>query len=355
MALKKIIAIILICVLVAVSATGLFFHPALAADETGEFSIQVSPSPLFVALNPGETKTVELKIRNNGLKSEDLKIYCRSFTLSDNSSEIRLDDQTPAYIDEMVSFSQENFTVKAGEWFTQRLIFKIPEEAGFSYSFAVVIDRQKDAEQTSGQTSLRGSVAVFALINVNRPDAQRRISIKHFSISQGIYEYLPAEFTITVQNTGNTIVQPYGNIYIESGSSDKPLAVLPVNETKAYILPATTRNLKTEWSAGFPYFKTVKTADNAEAKSQLVWDWKKLSDFRIGRYRAKLVAVYNDGSRDIPLTGEINFWVIPWKLLLFPLILLLLLIIGTVSIVKKGALIVKSLRKKTADTDGKTN
>ena len=35
------------------------------------------------------------------------------------------------------------------------------------------------------------------------------------------------------------------------------------------------------------------------------------------KYQAKLLLVYDDGKRDIPLEGTVEFWVVPWRLVLF--------------------------------------
>ena len=45
-------------------------------------------------------------------------------------------------------------------------------------------------------------------------------------------------------------------------------------------------------------------------------DWSQLSHLRIGRYTAKLVAVYSDGAHDVPIEGVVTFWVIPWRAIL---------------------------------------
>jgi hypothetical protein len=202
--------------------------------------------------------------------------------------------------------------VQAGQWFAEQITFNTPKEAGFSYSFALVISRQSTPKPTAGTRLIKGSVAVFSLANVDRPGATSNLKVMRFSSSKHLYEYLPATLEVRFKNTGNTIVQPYGNIFVQRGATAKtPLASLPVNETKGYILPGTERTVTADWNDGFAAYQTTKNS-GTESK-HLSLDWSKLSHFRIGRYTARLVAVYNDGQHDVPIEGTVTFWVVPWR------------------------------------------
>ena len=291
---------------------------AVAANGEGDFSLQVTPSPLVTNVKPGQTNEVEFKVRNAGSQAETLKIVPRSFRFNSSNQQLQLDDTTPPDIAQWIAFSEPTFTVQPGQWYTQKLKLSPPKDAGFSYSFALVISRKDAPEATEAGRLLKGSLALFTLVNVDRPGAVRKLEVAEFKSVKRVYEYLPAEFEVAVKNTGNTIIQPYGNIYIQRKASDKdPLNTLGVNDNRSYILPNTTRVLKTEWIKGFPVNQTVVNNDGSSSR-KLTWDWDgaKISDIRIGRYTAKLVGAYNDGLRDVPIVSEVSFWVIPWKLLI---------------------------------------
>jgi hypothetical protein len=314
------------------------------AETTGEFSLQVSPSPFVSTLKPGERTTLELKIRNTGIKTENLRIAPRTFTFDDKTQQLQIDDTKRPEVADWVTFSAPTFTIRTGETFTQRITIAPPKDAGFSYSFALVISRTATQEQSSG-TTLKGSVAVFSLFNVDRPGAKRQLEIANFSTKQPVYEYLPARLDVSLRNTGNTIVQPAGNVFIQRGSDDKtPLDTLPVNKNSGYILPGSTRTLEVQWENGFQVEKTVTNVDGS-TKNELTWNWSNLSNLRFGKYTAKLVAIYNDGQRDIPIMGEVSFWVIPWKMLLIVLVVILLLGFGIWSFVSKIVRLGKRIRR----------
>lgn len=297
----------------------------------GNFSLQVSPSPMVTTVKPGETKDLELKIRNASTSAEELKIEARSFRFDSITGEVKLNDTTPSEISEWINFSHPVFTIQPGEWFTQKVRLTLPEETGFSYSFAMLISRTSLPKTNSAGQLLNGSVAVFTLINVDRPGATRQLDLTSLTASQTIYEYLPATFNIKLKNTGNTIVQPYGNLFVNRGSdtTNTPAATLPVNSNQSYLLPGTERTLTATWSDGFPLYKT--TTDNiGKTSTSLSWNWENLQHFRFGRYTAKIVAVYNDGTRDVPIEREVTFWVIPWKAILATLTI----IIGTILLLR---------------------
>lgn len=309
-----------------------FSVTAIAAtkdEQASDFSLQVSPSPVVATIKPGEQDVIELKIRNAGSGKEKLKIEPRNFTFNSKTQQLKLDENIAKDVASFTKFSDETFEINPGESFTEKVTVSLPEQSGFSYSFALIISRQDNNQKTDEKGRLlNGSVAVFCLINVDKPGATKSIKIDSFEASQKVYEYLPAKFEVTFTNDGNTVMQPYGNIFIQRGNTDEqPISTLPVNNNNSYILPGTNRILSAEWSQGFPVNKKTVQSDGS-SKESLVWDWStaKISDIRFGQYTAKLVAVYNDGERDIPVVGEVTFWVIPWKIIL--LITIVMLFIG---------------------------
>jgi hypothetical protein len=306
---------------------------AHAASSDGSFSIDVSPSHLVSEVKPGTSTSIELRIRNAGLQAEHLKIETRAIANTTDSNKVNLSDSTPSELSSWITYADPTFTVQPGQWFTEKISINIPASAGFSYPFAVVISRVDEPQSTAAGRLIKGSVGVFALINVDKPGATRKLDIAEFKPSQSVYEFLPSDLTLVLRNSGNTIVQPYGNIFIQRGSnSSSPLAALQVNAENGYILPGTTRTFQAKWDQGFPAYKI--TSVGTTQKKELVWDWNNVSKLRIGRYTAKLVAVYSDGRRDIPVVSQVTFWVIPWRILLAGLVVLSLLLFGIWTVVR---------------------
>lgn len=346
---KWLIAASLLCT--AIVATFAATQLVRAQTPPGDFSLQVTPSPIVTTLKPGSATTLEMRIRNAGTGTENLKIEPRTFAVDKQTGEVKLDDTKAPDISPWISYSAPKFTIKPGEWFTQKVTISLPKDTGFSYSLALVISRTNNPTPEQGTRLIKGSLAVFTLINVDRPGAVRKLEVQDLSTSAGVYEYLPATIDINFRNVGNTIVQPYGNVFIQQGSGQQtPIATLPVNDKGGYILPDNERLLSTNWTGGFPYYQITKNADGTEKKTE-VWDWSQVSNFRIGMYTAKLIAVYNDGQRDIPIEREVTFWVFPWKIVLAALVVVIILGFGLWTIVRKIWRLVRRGKKKTEKTD----
>lgn len=338
---------ILFSIVAAAVVTAGFASVVSAAPAPSDFSLQVTPSPLFTVLKPGTKTTLELKVRNAGTGTEELRIDPRSFKINNQTGEVTVDDTRPSEIASWVSFSAQKFSVKPGEWYTQKVSIALPKNTGFSYSLVLIISRTNNPTTVESGRLLKGSVAVFTLVNVDRPGATRRVEVTKFSTSADVYEYLPATINMQFKNTGNTIVQPYGNVFIQRGSDDKnPLATLPVNDKRGYILPGSERLLTSDWSGGFPLYEK-QVEPSGSTKTTEVWNWAKVSDFRLGNYTAKLVAAYNDGVRDVPLEREATFWVLPWKIMLGVVVAVLLVGVGIWTLFRKIWKLLRRGKKKS--------
>jgi len=334
-------------VLAAGVIASLFVARPVAAAASGEFSLQVYPSPLVTTVKPGQTTTIDLNIRNNGREAEALKIIPRAFKINNNSEQLELADNQVPDIAKWITFGAGNFTVQPGQIYAQKVTLAVPEETGFSYAFALVISRTAEPPKITGRT-INAQLAVFSLINVDRPGAVRSLEVTKFATSKSTYEYLPAEFEIAFKNTGNTIVQPNGTVFIQRGNTDiTPIDTLKVNEGGGYILPGSTRTFTAKWDNGFQVM-TPKLQTDGTTKTELNWNWNKLGDVRIGQYTAKLIAIYDDGYRDVPLERETTFWVIPWLMILVIFAIFLLIAAGVFSLVRGALRMGKKMGRKTS-------
>ncbi|QQS20047.1 hypothetical protein IPL85_01145 [Candidatus Saccharibacteria bacterium] len=328
---SKVLRHVAVGFVVACAFVPMHFATAHAAEQG--FSLQVSPSPLVTTVRPGTNTVLELQIRNTNTTTQALKMGLRPFTVNETTEQVSLGDNPSQAIQQLVRFEEPTFTLQAGQIFTQRIHINTTSDAAFTYNFAVTIAQQNPPKAAKGTSAIAGSVAVFTLVNVDRPGAVRQFSLKSVSLSKRTYEYLPASVSIKLKNTGNTDVQPTGTVFIQRHSSDTvPLATLALNKDGGFIIPGTTRTFVAEWDDGFPHYETVTEPDGTK-KQKLVWKGG-ISKLRMGRYVAKVVAVYNDGQRDTPVMAELSFWVIPWRMLLCLLLIIIVLIIGVIVILR---------------------
>ncbi len=307
-----------------------FLTPLLAraqvedsAAEPSMLKLTTSPLPVNLVAKPGETVTTELKIKNGGTAPELLKVDLLKFAAYGEEGKPELKDREPGddYFD-WVSFSETQFTAEPDQWHSVFMTINVPADAALGYYYAATFSRLNPPKSTQ-TNKLQGGTAILVLLEARVPDVRREVKIDTFQVGRRIYEFLPAEFTIRLKNTGNIHLSSTGNIFIKRGG--KTLATMEVNQASGNILPGSKRIFTSSWQDGYPVYVLKEADGKAELKNgkqqyKLHWDLSKIGKLRAGRYTAHLVMSYDDGKRDIPLEAEVSFWVIPWRLILFTLI-----------------------------------
>ena len=334
--------------------------PSLASAQDGSLPdrqaglrIVTSPLPISLVAEPGTTITTELKVKNGGTEPETLKIDILKFNAYEDTGKPALHDLEPT--DEFakwVTFSEPTFTVLPEEWKTVTATFTVPEEASFGYYYAFVFSRAEDQEAKPGETAVVGGTATLVLLEARVPNALREITVTEFSTDKTVYEFLPVNFTVSLKNSGNVHVAPRGNIFLSRGSN-KDIALLELNSGKGSILPDSTRIFETGWKDGFPVYE--ETIENGQVvldelghqTYHLTWDFKNASHLRFGKYTAKMLLVYDDGTRDIPIEGVVSFWVMPWRLIAGAVFIGIFFLIGMKSTLSK---IWKRLFSRSSET-----
>lgn len=304
-------------------STHLFSPPAHAQEA---LRLTTSPLPITLAAKPGTTVSTDLRIRNSGSQAETLKVGLLKFSADNQTGVAKLSERQASddYFD-WVSFSEQKFRLAPNEWKTVKMTIKVPKEAAFGYYYAATFTKDTPIEAGTQQAVVIGSTATLVLLEAESPNARRDIKLTDFSLNRSWYEFLPATFTVSLQNIGNVHAMASGNIFIYQGS--KLIDTLEVNELQGNILPDSLRQFTTDWKQGFPYYQ-AKT-DNAgnplyqdnQLQQELHWDFSQVDKLRAGKYQAQLVMAYDNGQHDVPLEASLEFWVIPWRLILASLVI----------------------------------
>ena len=297
---------------------------AQAQSSDGSLRLVTSPLPINLITEPNTTISTPLRIQNLGTDTETLKLTLMKFKAYGSEGAPKLLDREPG--DDFlnwVHFSEETFQVKPNEWKTITATFTVPNNAAFGYYYALVFSRSDEkTDVRPGETALTGGTAILVLLEAKVPNAKREVTVSNFQIEKSWYEFLPATFTVNLQNTGSVHIAPRGNLFI-GREGEKEIAILEVNQDKGSILPDSGRTFTLNWDDGFLRYKdkvedgkVVHNEDGSVAKV-LDWNWKDAAKLRFGKYQAKLLLIYDDGKRDVPLEGVVTFWVMPWRLVLF--------------------------------------
>ncbi len=314
-------------------------------------NLTVSPISVLLEVNPGEAVTGSMRILNNGTEVEELQLELATFSADSGGSKpiIRPFEPHEAHQSWLVPESR-TVSVSPGEWKTISLTFSPPKEAALTYYYAVIVNRQANAELEGGGTVIAGAPAVLVLATVNSPNAKQELQLVSFKSPKKVYEFLPAEFEVQVENTGNVHLAPLGNVFIDGGGK-KDIGILSFNQASGLVLPDTTRTYTVRWEEGFPFYETVsqdgvvELNEDGTVKRKLNWDLP-LSKLRFGKYTAHLLMVYDNGDRDVPVESTLTFWVVPWRFLAVAGVILLLAANKLIDIVRRVIRIPMRLMRK---------
>ena len=328
----------------------LFYGNSVFA-QTDNFRLSVSPASVSLSAEPGTKTETQIRVKNDGLRTEKIKMGVVPFVGEDENGKPRL---TEAKVEDeylkWLTFSEQEFEIAPNEWRTITATLELPQDAAFSYFYAITFSRAVNTDENAA-TNIRGSVAVLLLLEAKVPNAVRNIGVEEFTIDRPWYEFLPVGFRLRLVNTGNVHVAPRGNIFISRGKG-KDISILDVNAGGGNILPSSGRVFETSWEDGFPVYEKVVADnqfvldENGKVVTKLKWDFSKANKFRWGKYYATLLMAYDDGVRDVPVEARLSFWVIPWRILLVVFLVCFFTLFGALFIVRSFFRMIFRRRKK---------
>jgi hypothetical protein len=285
-------------------------------------NIEISPARLLLEGAPGKKIDATLKVRNRNAGVETLKLEILQVKVNQDQIQLVTPDQNDEFVSWVTFGKNLPFEAPFDQIITVPITIDIPKTAAFAYDYAIVISKAEAPTPQPGTTqAVEGKVAQFVLLDVNAPGARRAAEITNFASTRSLYSFLPVVFGLTARNSGNLHVTPVGNIFIRD-MSGRQVGTLKVNSENGTILPGLSRSFDSQWNQGFPHYETI------DGNRRLVWNWQDISSIRLVKYSAEAVLIYNDGTRDVPITATTSFWVIPWLLLLLVLLVIVLLVAG---------------------------
>ena len=281
------------------------------------YDVTVSPVYFDLSANPESSVSDKVRLRNNTNSPLPIRIEVKRLT-GDVNGDLTLKTDNADNSLSWIKFKDVTFVAKPLEWTDVPFTIDIPKEAAYGYYYAITF--VNDANSPLGKTgaAITGAAAVPVLLNVRKEGAKAEAKILNFSTKSQVYEYLPVDFAVKVENSGNIHVRPHGNIFISDGGN-KNLAILDVNPGAGSIIPNTNKSFEVSWSDGFLVKEPVlesgqkKLDKDGHPVEKLTINWNKLTSFRIGRYTANLLLVFDNGKRDVSLDAVTTFWVIPYK------------------------------------------
>lgn len=308
---------------------------AISHAQEQPFNLTASPQSFDLTAVPGNAITERIRIRNNNDTPITLRVTVDKL-LADQQGNITVGNFKPNEEQkDWISFPNATVAALPKEWTDIPFTLAVPKTAGLGYYYAIRIG-QENASGSANTTGakLLGEIVIPVLLSVRNSNAKIEGSLVTFS-APIINEYLPVDFTVTIANTGNVHIRPTGNIFIQrSSGKEQDITTLDVNAGLGAILPQSSRTFISSWTDGFlveePVMEdgVVKRDSANKPINHLVVNWDKLTNFRIGKYTANLLMVYDNGKRDVTIEGTTTFWVFPYKIIGGAVAGLIILIFG---------------------------
>ncbi len=278
----------------------------------------VGPGKFEAVMEPGETRTVEMKVTNRMGDERSFQASVEDFTGSKSLTQtVQLlgGERGPYSLRDYLTPERKTFTLKHGERATLRITVSVPADAepGGRYGSVLISTVSKADERARG-----GGAAIVARIGslffITVPgEVNKAGSVTDFQVQGGdkLLSSGPVRFDILYENTGSVHLTPYGEIAI-SNIFGQQVAFFEIEPW--FAMPDSIRLRQVEW------------------KRELLF----------GKYTA--VASINRGYNNIVDEKSYSFWVIPWKLLIGAFAIILILVIVLLWILSKF-----EIRRKTDD------
>jgi hypothetical protein len=290
-----------------------FLGNLTASAQSGGQGLQVSPVIVDLNGEKGGSYTLKLTVTNVTAGTLDITSTVNDFTAADDTGNPKIitDTSAPATTYSLRSWvtAIPPMTLQPKQSRNLTVGVNIPHnaEAGGHYG---VIRFSGVPPSAAGQTqvSLNASVGVLLLARV-AGNITEKLVVKDMYAQQGskktgLISNGPVTIVTEVSNTGNVHVKPVGTMTIKD-TFGKTVGSYPFGSNTKNVLPGSTRRYDQ------PFDKR----------------------FLFGRYTAHVEAGY--GTTGGVLIGTMTFWVIPYKLILFLIVIIAVLVLLFKRLIKR--------------------
>ncbi len=294
-----------------------------SADQV--FALTISPPKIEINGNPGDVVNQAIKLYNEENRENVFFAEVQNFKARGELGEPRFTqsaEKDDFSLASWIEISAEPITLSAGE--RREIPFKIviPKDADPGGHYAGVFFSTMPPERETGAAAIgiSGKLGSLILLRV-AGEVQESGKLLEFNTEGGtrFFSSKPVKFYARFENQGNVHLKPQGEIKIKgifdvTSASDS----LAVNEAGGNVLPDSVRRFETVWGEK----SDAQTAKENSFLSELKNEW---DNFALGKYQADLVLSYGTGGRQAE--EKLEFWVIPWRIMICSAIVLIIVLI----------------------------
>lgn len=272
----------------------------------GAKALTISPPTTDFQLNPGDTGLGVIKLHN------EQKAPITVYPIIENFEADNKEGGTPRFypanedhngeaLAEWIQMDTKSVTLQPDQRMSIPYSINVPaNDAQPGGHYGAIVFSTQPPKQNGGSVGVTQQIGSLILVNVSG-DVKEVGGIAEFGFQnpEVWYNYLPVDFFMRFENSGNTHLRPTGNLFIKNWLGQQ-VASIPVNSDFSSVLPLSIRRYEFGWA----------NVQNDENWSGLEKEWK---NFAFGKYTATLVISY--GSSNHLVTEQRVFYVWPWRIL----------------------------------------
>lgn len=255
-------------------------------------AVSISPLTFDISVNPGETVTNYITVFNNDNFKGAYVAEAEDFSAVGEQGNVVIEKDAPAAISakKWLSFEPETFEVESGGSKDIKFTLSVPLNAdpGGKYSSILISSGPKTSEP--GTVSLATKVASLLLIRV-AGSVTEKLTVQSLE-APNFSEFGPINLVLKIKNEGTVHLKPAGFIVIKDWTGRE---VEKLSLPQQRIIPGTIRAIDTPWKASWLF----------------------------GKYTANFAGIY--GLANDSLSASVSFWIIPWKMMSYAFLGLIIL------------------------------
>lgn len=280
-----------------------------------------------VGIEPGEVATRTVTVFNGSEAEQTYYFNAHNFTTKGEEGEVVISTEEDFGLATWIDFPFESVTIPAGDSRDIEYSILVPPsaDAGGHFAAAFASTSPPDIERGVGLAANVGSLVFVTVAG----DIIEDIRLLEFYIKGDttFFNRLPVDFEYRIENRGTVHARPKATITMNGwfGKTE-----IDANPNGNRILPSSIRRIDTSWTKG--------GGEAGGFFTELKNEWNNLA---LGKYTAELDVDYSPNTEN--LTGQVAFWVFPWRVCLVGLLILIGSIVG---IILYNKLVVATARKK---------
>jgi hypothetical protein len=268
-----------------------FFGIVHTVSAQAQAGIGIRPAIVEEIADPGGTLQYEFVISNLSEVDQTYYFFVRDIIGADDAGAPifarEAYERTGYEIADWIELNLEEQVIPAGGEAVLNATIRVPEDASPGSHFGGVFVSMQPPRLRQTGASVGYEVASIVSLRIAGDVVENGV-IRSLSTGNFMYGSLEIDFRARIENTGNTLIRPFGPLEITNMFGSR-VATLSFNESKAGIFPGNTREYTIDWTGEGPGF---------------------------GRYRADLSLIYGPQGRQQTMSNSVTFWVLPMNIIL---------------------------------------